>query len=188
MHASGWKWGGGILLFFAVGFAADDGGLSYRVSFRKQSTQPWTFYADVPSLEHAERIGKKLNSIGYKAQISPITAGEPPAVSPPPAPSAPAPLPDWFTNPKAQPTVKAGNTYFTPGKVVADSDRPGYRSSVFAVGNSSITSRWNPWIYAGGGIGVNLPINPMAGPHLNSITPGISATPKRAPGHPTPAP
>lgn len=160
-------------------------GLFFRISYRRNDSKPWTFYADVTDLDHAGRIEALLKRIGYEADVQPMTGTPRPAVSTPPPPAPPPP--EWFTNPRpvtgVQPRARAASSARGP---VAANQRPGHRSSVFAQGNSSITSRWTPYVGIGGGFVVNIPTNPMTAPQLNTSS-LAGGRPVRA-GHPTVGP
>lgn len=165
----------------------DESPLKYRLSYRKTASMPWTFYADIRDVEKAKRIQGSLTRIGYESQLVPVTEGSPPPTPPPPPPT-PAPLPESFTNPPPMRSAMdfTGRDYFAAPHVVADSARPGYRSSPMALGNSAIMGRGGLWLGWGWGLGLNN--NPMTRPQLNSMGPAQPSFRRNIPRHPTAGP
>lgn len=156
--------------FFAVAFLAaaagaglaQDAAFKYRVSYRKMPGLPWTFYADVRDHAKAERIAEELKNIGFEPQVEGVSAGQPsppkPQMAPPPPALPPAPPPERTTM-----SYNGGNFYPTP-HVITGANRPGYQSSVFALGNGPITSYGMGVGWGWGGYYLN---NPMSRPQLN---------------------
>lgn len=164
-------WSRPFALLLAVGLllpaAAQESAIKYRLSYRKHPDQQWIFYADLRDKEKAERIADELRKIGYQPRLETVSATNPAPSKPPPP--APPPPPAGFSNPKPEPTVfdYSGRQYFQPPKVVGSTERPGYRSSVFSVGNGPISG----WGWGWGGWGWGMANNPLRDPQLNTTGP-----------------
>lgn len=78
--------------------------VKYRISYRRTEDAPWVFYADVHDEAKSQRLEKRLNQIGFQAQVLVVSSSKP---APPRAPSAtPAPAKSQARLPP-QPSVRA---------------------------------------------------------------------------------